>query len=107
MDLLIEFGEVRRAVHVEKEAILSSVEKEVRKFEPTAIVSLTLDSKESCDVFLLQRYSDYWKCYVNVSSIDEVAQGDKLTVTRPPSTMNSKAAVSIHVESIHCVCDIL
>ena len=69
----------RKALHVEKQSILSEIQREIRKFNQDVVVSPgTDDHGVDQNVVFLQRYSDYWKSFINVSSVDEVAQGDKL-----------------------------
>ena len=38
MDLLLEFGDSRKALHIEKESILSEIQREIRKFNQDVVV---------------------------------------------------------------------
>ena len=60
------------------------------------------ESSEQESTFLLQRWSHKWKAFVNVSSIHEILDQDKVTVTRKPVSSPSKVGAPFVLLCVLC-----
>ena len=101
MEILFEYRGSRRQLDVaEKESITRVVSNEMRRIgKPRAQVFTANDDLPSSggggqrpDIYLLQRWSNQWDCYVDVGHCNEVIDGDKLAVIakpKPPSMVCS------------------
>lgn len=101
MEVLFEYRGSRRQLDVaEKESITRVVTNELRRVgKPRAQVFTASDDLPSLgrgeqkpDIYLLQRWSSQWDCYVDVAHYNEVSDGDKLAVVakpKPPSLVST------------------
>ncbi len=98
MDVLFEYRGSRRELAVASPSNLTDiVSEELRNLGRTGAVVLTSEDtlptttgrrQNAPEVYLLQRWSTLWNCYVDVRHSDEVADGDRLAVLarpKPPS----------------------
>ena len=86
MDVLFEFEGSRKAVKVTKESLLHVIETELKSFGYVVRVVLSGgEAEEGWDgCYILQRWSPRWMSYVDVQSVDEVMEEDRLTVIPRP-----------------------
>ena len=97
MELLFEYeGSRRRPNPTSSEAVVECVLEEIRKFDDKAFILLGSgaekgDSTEqlACLEYLLQKWSRKWGAYVDVTQLEEVEDGDKLTAIPKPTGDNS------------------
>lgn len=91
MDILFEYRGSRRHLTIgDEESVTRVVSKELHRIgKPRARVFTANDELPSLerpvpDVYLLQKWSKLWDCYVDVAHCNEVADGDKLAVIAKP-----------------------
>lgn len=91
MEVLFELGGSRRRLKLNplsSKTILELALTELRIFDENAFIvcgNLDPPSDDKPRVgYLLQKWSDKWGAYVDVTSEDEVHDGDKLTVVPKP-----------------------
>ncbi len=93
MEILFEYRGSRRQLEVaEKESITRVVTDELRRVGKSRAQVFTASEDlpsmggggQKPDIYLLQRWSSQWDCYVDVSHCNEVTDGDKLAVIAKP-----------------------
>ena len=88
MDVLFEYRGSRRQLEVAEEgSITRVVSSELRRIGKTRAQVFTANDdlpSSGGDIYLLQRWSSQWDCYVDVSHCNEIADGDKLAVIAKP-----------------------
>lgn len=101
MEVLFEYRGSRRQLSVsDKSSITRVVSSELQRVgKPRAQVFTANDSlptgrseRARPDIYLLQKWSTQWDCYVDVAHYNEVSDGDKLAVIakpKPPSKVSS------------------
>lgn len=100
MEVLFEYRGSRRQLTASNgENLIECVTTELRRIGRsraqvyTANVDLrTVDRNR--EVYLLQKWSPQWECYLDVSQASEISDGDRLAVVikpKPPSKVNSPA----------------
>ena len=93
MEVLLEYKDSRSLLKSDcTEAILDLILTELKKYDSEARIVFGEDSGGGC-LYLLQRWSEKWG-YVNTSSADDIADGDRVTVVKKPS----KEAEVLNVE---------
>ena len=94
MEVLFEFQGSRRLLKPQSsEAVVELVLAEVKKFDQYAFIlceSISDNDPEQSNAeprvgYLPQKWSQKWDAYVDVITVDEVDDGDKLTVTLKPA----------------------
>lgn len=96
MELLLEYRGSRRQITVSSDDSLTEcVTTELRRIGRTRAAvytaNVSLESNAERDVYLLQKWSPQWDCYVDVRHVNEVQDGDRLTVVgkpKPPSKVH-------------------
>lgn len=76
-EVLLEFGGSRLPLTVTAETLYSAV-------KDAANVDVVLpgaDQQSGGDLYLLQRFSEKWSTFVDVKSLDDVKESDRLTLT--------------------------
>ena len=98
MEVLFEFQGSRRLLKPQSsEAVVELVLAEVKKFDQYAFIlcgSISDNDPEQSNAeprvgYLLQKWSQKWDAYMDVITVDEVDDGDKLTVTLKPAKSKS------------------
>ena len=92
--ILLEYGGSRRPLSVTRNGCLCNViERELEKLgcpdptDPTVQLSaVEVSASEAPSTFLLQRWSTSWNGFVDVETIDDIENHDRLTVVRAPSS---------------------
>lgn len=99
IEILFEFKGYRKACKVKHSALCLSIQQQLHFVgEPEATVlvaeSELVDSEGSdqSSTFLLQKWSNKWKAFVNVGSVFEILNEDKVTVTRKPVSSPTKVS---------------
>ena len=93
MEVLLEYRGSRRQITVSGgESITNCVTTELRRIGRAGANVYTADhnlqNTEERDVYLLQKWSPQWDCYVDIRNTNEIHDGDRLTVVpkpKPPS----------------------
>ena len=92
MELLFEYQESRRRVNPpSSEAVVECILEEIRKFDHKASLLLGSankddDAKPPADSeYVLQKWSQKWGVYIDVTKLEEVEDGDKLTAIPKPT----------------------
>ena len=98
MEVLFEYRGSRRQLSVsDKESLTRVVSGELQRVGKTRAQVFTANDNlpargDRPEVYLLQKWSDQWDCYVDVAHHNEVSDGDKLAVIakpKPPSRVSS------------------
>ncbi len=89
MEVLLEYRGSRRQITVSSsESLTECVTAELRRVGRARATVYTantnLDSNAERDVYLLQKWSPQWDCYVDIRHINEVQDGDRLSVVAKP-----------------------
>ena len=88
-EILLEYRGSRRVMKFcdSDDNILERIEREVRKVEQNESVVVSLDPalsssrKGDCDnIYHLQKWSTRFGCFTDVSSIDDITDGDRVSV---------------------------
>jgi len=94
MEVLFEYKQSRRRLNPpSSEVLLDFLLAELKSFDKNAFICGSQETTGSADAakaprgtgYLLQKWSNKWGNYVDVGSVDEVVDGDKLTVVPEPS----------------------
>lgn len=94
MEVLLEYRGSRRQITVSGgESITDCVSAELRRVGRSGASVRTADhnlqnTAEGEEVYLLQKWSPQWDCYVDIRNTNEIRDGDRLTVVpkpKPPS----------------------
>lgn len=96
LEVLFEFSGSRKVLTVTSlTSLCEKVEGELLKFGVFGTVSpLSQVKQEGGQAFFLQRYDAKWETFVNVDNIDQVIQGDKVTVVSKPCNKRAKVRIS-------------
>lgn len=108
MEVLFEYRGSRRALTVaDSENVAGVVGNELRRVgKPRASVFTANDELPSRqrvqpDIYLLQKWSTQWDCYVDVVHCNEICDGDRLAVIAKPKP-SSKVTVYCLTELRDC-----
>lgn len=108
LEVLFEYKESRKPLSVQRSSIIGVVERELATCVGDAC--LIPPGKNLCDVpssskkvmFHLQRYSQKWKTYIDVTSEEDVQDGDKLTAVPVFATAPSEVRTKIAENHVLC-----
>lgn len=85
IEVLLEVGESRRKLTVERDHLVYAIEEELGKLGIDGVLAYfscepgsRLSTKQ---VYILQRWDEKWSTYVDVSDTDQVKSGDRLICT--------------------------
>ncbi|KAL5505619.1 hypothetical protein EMCRGX_G007083 [Ephydatia muelleri] len=94
IEVLFEYKGFRKACKATLSTLCLCIQQQLRSVgEPEATVSIAgSEGDEQACTFLLQRWSHKWKAFVNVGSVLEILDDDKVTVTHKPVSSPSKAS---------------
>ena len=82
IQLLFEYRESKRCLRVNRSNVCETIEKELSRFGQTVSkVSLSEDCGSS-NSLLLQKWCTAWDTYVDVETVDDVDDKDRVTVVR-------------------------
>ena len=98
IQILLEYGGSRRPLSVTPDGSLCNViERELEKLgcpHPTVQISaVEVSASEASSTFLLQRWSTTWNAFVDVETIEDIENQDRLTVARAPSSQQVAIAI--------------
>ena len=99
MEVLLEYKSSRRQLQVnDRDSICELVERELKKTGWNG--NITLGFPEACSaanrsgeqlpIYLLQRWSERWGMFIDVTTTKELKEGDRLTVIRKPKESATK-----------------
>ena len=87
MEVLFELHESRKTLTITKDNVIFTVEEELGKLGVDGVLAYF-----SCprgerrhggkDVYILQRWTEKWKTFVDVPDVDQIQDGDRLTVVQ-------------------------
>lgn len=87
MSILVEFQGSRRVLTL-TDGILSLIEGEIRNFDPNAAIDIAAGESNTASPtrrrYILQKWSEEWGCYVDVTDTEQIKAGDKLLVVPKP-----------------------
>ena len=94
IDVLFEYKGYRKACKATLSTFCLCIQQQLRSVgEPEATVSIAgPEINEQGSTFLLQRWSHKWKEFVNVISVLEILNDDKVTVSHKPVSSPNKAS---------------
>ena len=69
--------------------LVEAIESELSKRGVEAVVCLSNTGIEGENVMLLQRFDNKWQAFLNVEELEEITDGDKITVTLKPSAYST------------------
>jgi len=110
MEVLFEYKQSRRRLNPpSSEVLLDFLLAELKSFDKDAFICGIQETTGSADFakasrgtgYLLQKWSSKWETYVDVGSVDEVVNGDKLTVVLQPSASQTVSHSVVRV--IHSI----
>lgn len=94
MEVLLVYKDSRRQLEVKKRddvcnVVATALEKIgwhglVTVLEPEASSVCSVQCSSTTPVYILQRWSERWNAFVDIDRIDEIKDGDKLTVISKP-----------------------
>jgi hypothetical protein len=85
VEVLFEYSSSRIAVSSTLATLNEALETQLLNFGVIATVKLSATSAdEEQNVFLIQRYDEKWKCFVNVDDYKKISCGDRVTVVPKP-----------------------
>ena len=62
--------------------VVTSVEKETGRLGKDGVLaSLSPVKEQSSEVYILQRWSEKWNTYIDVTDVAQIANGNRLTIT--------------------------
>ena len=80
MEVLLEYGSSKREFKLSKdEDVFQALEKAFQQFEPDLSFGIS-QHRDVKPTHFLQRYSEKWRDYVDVSHKGEISDGDKIRV---------------------------
>ena len=94
MEVLLEIEQSRIPLTVDKDNIIYIIEEELEKIGMDGILSHFLCPRGikrhgNKNVFILQRFSDKFKLFVDVTDVDEISDGDRLTIVQANSSSDA------------------
>ena len=91
IEVLLEVGSSCRILKATTESLLLVLERELGSVCLDGILALSSSTSENTDkkVFVLQRWTDRWHTFVDVTDKAQVKDGDKLTLVCKPDSSTS------------------
>ena len=90
MELLLEFNESRRPLRlaVDGNGAFKTIEDELKKCKKEISLSVCSsdDRPTASEVYILQKWSNRWSCFVDVIAEEDLADGDRITAIQKRST---------------------
>ena len=96
VEVLIELQGSRRQVSLKKESP-EQLQAEFRHFDSSIELAVCSDRDSPGRKFLLQRWSEKWRCFVDVAEIAEIKDGDRLTIAPVPAKEIIPTKVSFEI----------
>ena len=89
LEVLFEYEGCRKVLQLTRSDVCSRISKELCGLGLSgAKVSFTSSTPSSAETnFFLQRYSKQWDTFLNITSIDQICQKDRLTVVAKPTAV--------------------
>ena len=85
MEVLFEVDGSRKILSMSNGILVYEIEKEIEQLGKNGILAYFLCVRDEQpphkNVFILQRWSRKWKGFVDVTDVDQVVNGDQLTIT--------------------------
>jgi len=82
MEVLLELNESRKILTVDRDELVYTVKHEIELLGIRGVLAYFScprgQSSSSKKVFILQRWSEKWKSFVDVTDIEQVEEGDRL-----------------------------
>lgn len=111
MEVLLEYRGSRRQITVSGgESITECVTTELRRVGRSSASVYTADhnlqNTEERDVYLLQKWSPQWDCFVDIRNTNEIHDGDRLTVVpkpKPPSKVSANVKIVLVITEVEYI----
>ena len=95
--LLFEYRESKRCLCVNRSNVCETIEKELSRFGQTVSkVSLSGDCGSS-NSLLLQKWSTAWDTYVDVETVDDLDDKDRVTVVRLSAGTTTQSSSKVYI----------
>ena len=87
MEVLFELHESRKILTITKDNVIFTVEEELGKLGVDGVLAYFFCPQGERrhggkDVYILQRWTEKWKTFVDVPDVDQIQDGDRLTVVQ-------------------------
>ena len=86
VSVLLELGNSRKEIFEERDHLVYVIEKELTNVGKKGILAYFSCERGhqslANDVYILQRWASRWETYVDVSDLEQIEDGDRLTVVR-------------------------
>ena len=81
MELVLELNESRRPLRlaVDGNSAFKTIEDELKKGRKSLSVCSSDDRPTASEVYILQKWSNRWSCFVDVIAEEDLADGDRIT----------------------------
>ena len=93
IELLLEVGASRRIIKATRDNLVLVLERELGNVGLDGILALLPSTSENTPktIFVLQRWTDCWYTFVDVTDKSQLKDGDKLTLVCKPNSDSSSA----------------
>ena len=85
MEVLFEVDSSRKILSVSNGTLVHEIEKEIEQLGKNGVLAYFScvwgEQPPHKNVFILQRWNSKWKVFVDVTDVDQVVDGDRLTIT--------------------------
>ena len=114
MELLFEYSEYRCVLRTNKSRVCKDVEGLLKKAGVTNLSVLAFITNmggikaggKKLTTFFLQKWNSDWRCYINVDSLEDIDNGDRLTVVKfPPHAEGVEPLQAAATEKKQSTCD--
>ena len=88
VSVLFEMDSSRKEMCEERDRLVFAIESELTNVGKSGILAYFSCERDhqsvTTDVYILQRWSLRWQAFVDVTDVDQIEDGDRLTVIRQP-----------------------
>ena len=93
IELLLEVGASRRIIKATRENLVLALERELGNVGLDGVLALSPSTSENTSktIFVLQRWTDRWNTFVDVTDESQLKDGDKLTLVCKTNSDSSSA----------------
>ena len=96
--MLFELGSSRRELHEERDHLVYVIERELANVGKNGILAYFSCERGhqslTKDVYILQRWALKWETYVDVTDLEQIKDGDRLTVIRQEQSQEDRSTSS-------------
>ena len=85
LELLLEINSSQKELHVSQDELVYTIEREIGLLGIDGVLAYFSCPRGECwatkTVYILQRWSEKWDSFVDVTNTDQIVDGDRLTIT--------------------------